>query len=117
MQQKNHLQTTLDHPPAHQPLRATHQEEEPQILGQCHINVAPDSKIHSRHCKDKAQCAAPHAVRILHPVDELELFQAHPPVVECTQACETAISSAESLVSSLLAVSVQQQHYCCESQA
>ncbi len=118
-QQKAHLQTTLDHPPAHQPLRATHQKEEPQILCQCHVNVTPDSKVHSRHCKDKAQCAAPHAVGVLHPVDELELVQAHPPVVGCAQACETAISSVdfESLVSSLLAVSVQQQHCCCWSQA
>lgn len=99
-QQEHHLQTTLDHPPAHQPLRATHQEEEPQIFCQCQVNVAPDSKVHSRHCKDKAQYTAPHAVCILHPVNELELVQAHPPVVECTQACETAISSADIVIRS-----------------
>lgn len=75
-----HLEAAAHHPPAHEALRASHEEEQPQALSQRPVHLTPCYEIQGWPRKRQPQQAAPHAVGILHPVDELELLQGHAPV-------------------------------------
>ena len=48
-------------------------------------DLASGNEVGSRHQEHESQGTAPHAVRPLHPVDELELPQAHPPAAGAEQ--------------------------------
>ena len=79
-----YLKATLDHPPAHQALAGTSRKEETQAASQGPCDPAPGGKEQSRAQEDEPQCPAPHPVRVLHAVDELELGHAEPPVGQTT---------------------------------
>mmetsp|Transcript_2661 Transcript_2661/g.6759 ORF Transcript_2661/g.6759 Transcript_2661/m.6759 type:complete len:439 (-) Transcript_2661:55-1371(-) len=70
-------QPAAHHPPAHQALRAAHQEQQAEAARQRCVDEAASSK-HSRGSREQQpQHARPHAVAVLHPEDELELIQRH----------------------------------------
>lgn len=70
-----YLQTTLDHPPAHEPLGASHEEQQSQPCGEGAVEGASGCEVHGRHREYEAQDPAPHAVAILHPEDEFEVLR------------------------------------------
>ena len=67
----------LDHPPAHEALRAS-QEEEPHQRGREPArDLPPQAEVRQREAKHEADRAAPHAVEPFPKVDVLEIIHVH----------------------------------------
>ena len=85
-----HLQATAHHPPTHEALRSAHDEQQAKALCEGAIYKPARQEVEGGPRKHEAQHATPHAVRVLHPVDELELFKIHAPDTAVSQNQLTA---------------------------
>lgn len=63
---QTHLEARAHHPPAHQPLRAAHEEEQAQPLAQRPVDGAARQEVGQRQHKREPQRAAPHPASTAH---------------------------------------------------